>query len=74
MRRHVTLPTLTALLYLATFSAAGCNNATDGVSAAPDAEPATPTITVETRSWEELQQVVGEHAGKIVVVDLWTSW
>jgi hypothetical protein len=25
-------------------------------------------------SWEETQNMIAEHRGKVVVVDLWTTW
>ena len=31
-------------------------------------------ITVQLKSWDETQQLVAKNAGKVVVIDLWTSW
>ena len=31
-------------------------------------------ITVQLKSWDETQQLVAQNAGKVVVIDLWTSW
>ena len=62
------------LLCLAVLLSAGCNNATDRLDAAGDAESASQRVTVDTRSWNEVQELVGEYAGQVVVIDLWTSW
>lgn len=33
----------------------------------------TPKIALQFQSWEEAQKVIGQQAGKIVVVDLWST-
>lgn len=33
-----------------------------------------PDVTVEVKSWAEVQQMVGEHRGKVVVLDVWSTW
>jgi len=32
-----------------------------------------PTITLQPQSWEELQASLKEHAGKVVVIDFWST-
>jgi len=54
-------------------------------SAKPDTQPETAPIgetsatgkqevTVEVKSWAEVQQLVADQRGKIVVVDVWSTW
>jgi len=31
-------------------------------------------VTVEVKSWAEVQQMVADHRGKVVVVDIWSTW
>jgi thiol-disulfide isomerase/thioredoxin len=31
-------------------------------------------VNVEVRSWAEVQQMVADQKGKIVVVDIWSTW
>jgi thiol-disulfide isomerase/thioredoxin len=31
-------------------------------------------VTVEVKSWTEVQQMVADHRGKVVVVDVWSTW
>jgi thiol-disulfide isomerase/thioredoxin len=31
-------------------------------------------VTVQVSSWAEVQQMVAEHRGKVVVVDVWSTW
>ena len=33
-----------------------------------------PSITVQVNSWAEVQQMVAEHRGKVVVIDVWSTW
>ena len=45
----------------------------------PAAEPASTSddpnaVTVSVQSWDETQQLVARNQGKVVVIDLWTSW
>ncbi len=40
-------------------------------------EPSTDAgqeVTVEVKSWAEVQQMVADQKGKIVVVDVWSTW
>jgi thiol-disulfide isomerase/thioredoxin len=84
--RHATLP----LLFTALLFALGCGSSspppTEPTSVTPpsetpaapaaDAEPAEPIseITVQIKSWEEVQQLVADQKGKVVVVDIWSTW
>lgn len=31
-------------------------------------------VTVEVKSWAEVQQMMADHRGKVVVVDIWSTW
>jgi thiol-disulfide isomerase/thioredoxin len=57
----------------------------DDTSEAPDAEDETPEksttrrfvrdgITAEIATWEETQKIVSQHAGKVVVLDVWSTY
>jgi thiol-disulfide isomerase/thioredoxin len=37
-------------------------------------EPATAQVTVEIKSWAEVQQMVANLRGQVVVVDVWSTW
>ena len=50
-------------------------------AAAADASPsedspseAEPSVSVEVASWDDVQRMVAEHQGKVVVVDIWSNW
>ena len=45
---------------------------TDG-QAESDA-PAVDEVTVQIASWQDVEKMVADHQGKVVVVDLWSSW
>jgi thiol-disulfide isomerase/thioredoxin len=62
-------------------------SSTEPAAPAKQAEPATPAasptetsavdepdVTVEVRSWAEVQQLVADQKGKVVVVDIWSTW
>lgn len=38
------------------------------------ATEAIPAVSLEVKSWEEVQGIVASHQGKIVVVDLWATY
>ena len=50
--------------------------ATAQAAAAPSPAPAAeqPPITLEVKSWDETQQLVAAQKGKVVVLDLWSTW
>ena len=41
---------------------------------APTAETEPQPISLEVQSWDETQQLVAAQKGKVVVVDLWSTW
>jgi len=64
---------------------AGCEEPTPPPASEPadQTEPAKTTetttdyeqaISVEVRSWAEVQQMVADHRGKVVVIDVWSTW
>jgi thiol-disulfide isomerase/thioredoxin len=68
-------------------SVAGCRPADSPTAPAPSismtahlsAEPgatADPAVgvTVEVRSWSEVEELIADHHGKVVVVDVWSTW
>jgi hypothetical protein len=61
-RKRTLLSSLVPLM-LGGLILAGCQNT-----------PSPPEVTVEVKSWDEVQQLVAELKGQVVVVDLWTSW
>ena len=70
-----TLSVLTCLIFL------GCGDAPTAPPVTPpdtvptDASAEEPAIvTVEVKSWEEIQASVGKQGGKVVVLDLWSTW
>lgn len=38
------------------------------------ADTATDQPTIKIANWEETQQLVARHPGKVVILDLWASW
>ncbi|MCH5374060.1 MAG: hypothetical protein JJ992_08790, partial [Planctomycetes bacterium] len=38
------------------------------------AAPVTGEVTVQVKSWEEVQQMVVDRKGQVVVIDLWSTW
>jgi hypothetical protein len=46
------------------------------ITKTPTGEPVPPPVpvTVQLKSWDETQQIVADNAGKVVVVDLWTTY
>ncbi len=34
----------------------------------------TTAVTTQVASWEEAQKIIAKHKGKIVVLDLWSTW
>ncbi len=38
------------------------------------AESEAGEVTVQIRSWEEVQQMVADRKGKVVVIDIWSTW
>ena len=78
---------LNCLLLCSAFLAIGCESAPNSEAPAPvtseapaaeSAQPAgsakAPEITAVVQSWDELQQTIASHKGKVVVVDLWSTW
>lgn len=49
--------------------AAGCHR-----PAPPDRSPPTPGVTARLASWQETQQLIASHKGKVVVLDAWSTW
>lgn len=41
---------------------------------APAVTVVTDRPTIKIGNWEETQQLVAQHAGKVVILDLWASW
>lgn len=84
------VPWRTVVLAVAVvFSAGGCRpsdpaalgppvrwTGDDSISAdmAPAAAGETAEVTVDVKSWSDVEQMVAEHAGKVVVVDVWSTW
>jgi thiol-disulfide isomerase/thioredoxin len=68
------------LSYLVCLGLFGCNHAQTPEEPPPptttavDAPAAEPTISLEVKSWDEIQEVVAEQQGKVVVLDLWSTW
>ena len=68
------------LSYLACLTLLGCNDAqtppqvTPPATTAADAPAAEPAVTLEVDSWAEIQQRVAQQEGKVVVLDLWSTW
>ena len=54
--------------------AVGCQSS--DTSSNESEEPSEPakTETVTVASWDEVQQKIASHQGKVVVVDLWSTW
>lgn len=48
------------------------------VAAAPASDvtpaPPPPTLRLSVNSWDETQKLLATHAGKVVVIDLWSTW
>jgi hypothetical protein len=44
-------------------------NSPSGANAADSGE-----VTIKIQSWDETEQMIAQNQGKVVVVDLWTSW
>jgi thiol-disulfide isomerase/thioredoxin len=71
----------TALLFVASTLITGCNGATEPTTASPSAPPATTTddkqpaasVSVEIKSWKDVQALIAAQKGKVVVVDLWST-
>jgi thiol-disulfide isomerase/thioredoxin len=62
---------------------AGCQSANDTANAedtskksSPKKETSAPAdkIPLEVASWEQTQKIIAENKGKIVVLDLWSTW
>jgi thiol-disulfide isomerase/thioredoxin len=58
---------------------AGCDNPAEKATSAPAAvaaerAPAPAKVTLELKSYEELQKLIASKAGKIVVVDAWSTY
>ncbi len=77
---------LAVILTVMLFCVVGCQNET-GSTSKPGTDDAnrnadgqtkagevTNEVTVTVASWEEVQQMVAGHAGKVVVIDLWSTW
>jgi len=78
------------LLAVACLAAVGCDRsappakprgAVDPQAAVPNApstktQPASgdPEVAVDVRSWEEVRHMIARHRGKVVVVDVWSTW
>lgn len=77
---------LAVILTVMLFCVVGCQNETGSTSkpgnddANHNADGQTKAaevinkVTVTVASWEEVQQMVAGHAGKVVVIDLWSTW
>ncbi len=55
------------------------SSATSGSAAADRAATSaaadeTAKVALRTASWDELQAEIQQHAGKVLVVDLWSTW
>jgi thiol-disulfide isomerase/thioredoxin len=77
---------LTVSLAFVLLCGVGCQNETDSPSkpgtdddnrnanVQTKAGNADEEVTVTVASWAEVQDMVSSHAGKVVVVDLWSTW
>lgn len=45
-----------------------------GTAPAPPPAAGQAKILLEIKSWDETQQIVAAHQGKVVVLDLWSTW
>ena len=64
----------------------GCNDASPpdrvldkdspdvGVSSSPDAAASGGEVPLMVASWDDTQAMIAQQRGKVVVVDLWTTW
>ena len=74
------MKTKRTLLCLTYFALLGCNDTGPPEQIAPpattaaDAPAAEPAVTLEVKSWDGIQQVVAQQKGKVVVLDLWSTW
>jgi thiol-disulfide isomerase/thioredoxin len=67
---------LTSLLLTAVV---GCGPASPVVDTRPSEESSTPAPTIpdiplQFASWEETQKLIAAHHGKVVVLDVWSTW
>ncbi|MAG94265.1 MAG: hypothetical protein CMJ48_11005 [Planctomycetaceae bacterium] len=46
---------------------------TETKETAPDASSTGETVSLETRDWDALQELIASHRGKVVVVDFWST-
>jgi thiol-disulfide isomerase/thioredoxin len=52
--------------------------ATPAVDASPDkpetkSEPSAPTVTLDIKNWDETLELVAQHKGKVVMLDVWST-
>lgn len=70
MRRHCALLLLSGLLLFVS----GCGGGPAAPVEATGPATTAPAVEVSVKSWEETQQLVAQHPGRVVVIDLWTTW
>ncbi|MCO6456337.1 MAG: hypothetical protein J5I93_13645 [Pirellulaceae bacterium] len=71
MRQHFALPLLPGLLLFLSGCGGGPAVPVDATGPAAATKPA---VEVSVKSWAETQQLVAQHPGRVVVIDLWTTW
>lgn len=45
-----------------------------GCQGAAGPAPQAPAVTARLASWDETQQLIASHKGKVVVLDAWSTW
>ncbi len=56
-------------------SAAGTSGVNAGAAADTASQPSEdPEVTLEIKSWDQTQEYVAAQQGKVVVLDLWSTW
>ncbi len=75
MKRTINHTALFAVLVCAACALAGCGTSDSPMDARSHAAegPAAAKVELKPASWEQAQELVAKHQGKIVVFDMWSS-